>query len=83
MPKSVDVNLGESDEWCFFTSRSMMRLKPAEMSTRRIIHAHKHQRRKIMIKMMTKFFMKNTPQKENKNRKSEMDIMDADYEEVE
>ena len=31
----------------------------------------------------TKFFMKNTPQKENKNRKSGMDIMDADYEEVE
>jgi len=29
------------------------------------------------------FFRKNIPQKDNKNRKSGMDIMDADYEEVE
>ena len=28
-------------------------------------------------------FRKNRPQKYNKNRKSGMDIMDADYEEVE
>jgi|TARA_B100001964_G_scaffold4525_1_gene4835 hypothetical protein len=29
------------------------------------------------------YFRKYSPKKENKNRKSEMDILDADYEEVE